>query len=136
MPDPHEGIAPLDRAGVARWVAGYETAWRDRDLTGVERLFTAQVHYLKSPYEEPLVGHAALRGSWREDDDTTFTMRSTVVAVDGLVAVVRVVVEYLAPHQQEYTDLWVLRFTADGRVEHFEEWAYWPGSPYTASDVV
>ena len=32
---------------------------------------------------------------------------------------------------QEYRDLWVLRFAADGRVEHFEEWAYWPDKPYT-----
>jgi hypothetical protein len=26
----------------------------------------------------------------------------------------------------------VLRFAADGRVEDFEEWAYWPGKPYSA----
>ena len=32
---------------------------------------------------------------------------------------------------QEYRDLWVLRFAEDGRVEHFEEWAYWPDKPYT-----
>ena len=25
------------------------------------------------------------------------------------------------------------RFAADGRVQHFEEWPYWPGRAYTAS---
>jgi hypothetical protein len=25
-------------------------------------------------------------------------------------------------------------FTDDGRVRDFEEWAYWPGKPYTASE--
>ena len=27
-----------------------------------------------------------------------------------------------------------MRFAADGRVENFEEWAYWPGKPYSAND--
>ena len=31
-----------------------------------------------------------------------------------------------------YRDLWVLRFAADGRVEDFEEWAYFPAQPYSA----
>jgi len=34
---------------------------------------------------------------------------------------------------QEYRDLWLLRFAADGRVEHFEEWVYWPDRPSTAA---
>ena len=33
---------------------------------------------------------------------------------------------------QEYRDLWVLRFAPDGRVEDFEEGAYWPDKPYSA----
>ena len=35
---------------------------------------------------------------------------------------------------QEYRDLWILRFAADGRVADFEEWAYWPGKPSSALD--
>ena len=41
---------------------------------------------------------------------------------------------YGDPVRQEYRDLWVLRFGADGRVEDFEEWAYWPGKPHSAAD--
>jgi hypothetical protein len=46
--------------------------------------------------------------------------------------VVRVEVRYGEPVRQEYLDLWVLRFDEDGRVEDFEEWAYWPDKPYAA----
>jgi hypothetical protein len=53
------------------------------------------------------------------------------VAVEGRHAVVRLEVRYGDPAPQEYRDLWVLRFAPDGRVEEFEEWAYWPGKPYT-----
>jgi hypothetical protein len=50
----------------------------------------------------------------------------------GRDAVVRVEVRYGDPVSQEYRDLWVLRFADDGRVEDFEEWAYWPDKPYTS----
>ncbi|WP_327035397.1 hypothetical protein [Micromonospora ureilytica] len=28
---------------------------------------------------------------------------------------------------QEYRDLWVMRFADDGRCRSFEEWPFWPG---------
>ena len=62
-------------------------------------------------------------------------MTAQPVAVEGDVAVVRVEVRYGDPVRQEYRDLWVLRFAGDGRVEDFEEWAYWPGLPYSAQDT-
>jgi ketosteroid isomerase-like protein len=114
------------------WVAGYERAWRGRDLAGVPRLFTEEARYRRSPYEQPAVGHAAIQAFWQEDEGTTFTVTSRPVAVEGRQAVVRLEVRYGDPVTQEYRDLWVLRFASDGRVEDFEEWAYWPGKPYTA----
>jgi hypothetical protein len=60
-------------------------------------------------------------------------VRAEPVAVQGATAVVRLLVRYETPDEQEYTDLWLLRFAADGRVEDFEEWAYFPGQPYTAA---
>ncbi|MGY1730564.1 YybH family protein [Geodermatophilus sp. SYSU D01045] len=122
----------MDRAGVARWVAGYERAWREGDVAGVARLFTDDARYRRSPYEPSEVGHAAIQAFWREDEGRTFTVTAEPVAVDGRDAVVRLEVRYGDPAPQEYRDLWVLRFADDGRVEDFEEWAYWPGRPYTA----
>ena len=65
------------------------------------------------------------------DGELTFPATAERVAGDGRNAVVRVEVRYGDPVRQEYRDLWVLRFAADGRVEDFEEWAYWPGKPYS-----
>jgi hypothetical protein len=78
------------------------------------------------------VGHEAIRGFWLDDAGEPVSMQADLVAVENRVAVVRVVVRYGEPTRQEYRDLWLLRFAADGRVEDFEEWAYWPGKPYSA----
>jgi hypothetical protein len=117
-----------------RWVAGYERAWRDGDLAGVERLFTEDAHYRPSPYDDPEIGHDAIKAFWLDDDGKMFTVQAAPVAVEGRTAVVRVVVRYGDPVTQEYCDLWLLRFADDGRVEDLEEWAYWPGRSYSAAD--
>jgi ketosteroid isomerase-like protein len=124
----------VNQDDVMRWVAGYEHAWRNGDREAVTRLFTDDARYRPSPYEEPEVGHAAIQAFWLEDEGTTFTVTAEPVAVEGRTAVVRLEVHYLEPRRQEYRDLWVLRFAEDGRVEDFEEWAYWPGRSYTAGE--
>ena len=123
----------MDRDGVMTWVAHYERVWRDGDVDGVARLFTEDARYRRSPYEKSEVGHAAIRAFWLADDGQPFTMTAEPVAVEGRNAVVRLEVRYGEPEPQDYRDLWVLRFADDGRVEDFEEWAYWPGKPYTAA---
>lgn len=123
----------IPREAVMRWVAAYERAWRDSDRGAVADLFTDDAHYRASPYEPSEVGHEAIRAFWLDDDGRTFTMTAEPVAVEGGAAVVRVQVRYDDPVQQEYRDLWVLRFAPDGRVEDFEEWAYWPGRPYSVT---
>jgi ketosteroid isomerase-like protein len=123
----------MNRDEVMRWVGGYEQAWRDGDVEAVERLFTDDARYLASPYETPKVGHDAIKAFWLDDEGRTFEMSASPVAVDGRAAVVRLEVRYGEPTHQEYRDLWVLRFGGDGRVEEFEEWAYWPGRPYEAN---
>jgi ketosteroid isomerase-like protein len=125
----------MDRDEVMRWVGRYEGAWRDEDLDAVGALFTDDVRYRPSPYEDSLVGLDEIREFWIDEDDEVFTMAAEPVAVEGDVAVVRVEVRYGEPLRQEYRDLWVLRFAGDGRVEDFEEWAYWPGLPYSAQDT-
>jgi ketosteroid isomerase-like protein len=120
------------RDDVMRWVAGYEQAWRAGDVGAVAGLFTQDARYRRSPYERSEVGPAAIGAFWRADEGETFTVEAEPVAVEGRDAVVRLQVRYGDPVYEEYRDLWVLRFAADGRVEDFEEWAYWPGRPYSA----
>ena len=123
---------PVDRDDVMRWVAGYERAWRAGDVSAVPHLFTDDARYRRSPYEPPEIGHAGIQAFWLDDEGRTFSMVAEPVAVEGRDAVVRLEVRYVEPVAREYRDLWVLRFAADGRVEDFEEWAYWPGRPYSA----
>ncbi len=112
------------------WVDAYERAWRTPGTDVLAELFTPDATYLFDPYEAPVRGLDALGPWWeenREGPDEPFTMRSEVVAVDGDVAVVRVDVAYGEPVRQEYRDLWIVHFAADGRCAAFEEWPFWPG---------
>jgi hypothetical protein len=70
----------------------------------------------------------------RQGPSEVFTLATDILAVDGPVAVVRTEVRYGEPHCQEYRDLWVIRLDDDGLCTWFEEWPYWPGRPYAASD--
>ena len=115
-----------------RWVAEYERAWRGGDVTAVIRLFTDDARCRRSPYEEPAIGHEGIRAFWLDGEGRTFSVVAEPVAVEGRDAVVRLEVRYDDPGVRQYRDLWVLRFSPDGRVEHFEEWAYGPGKAYSA----
>jgi hypothetical protein len=98
-------------------------------------LFTSEAIYSQSPYQQPVTGLDAIKRMWEEEragPDEAFTMASDIVAVDSPTAVVRVEVWYGDPADQEYRDLWVIRFADDGRCTWFEEWPYWPERPYSA----
>jgi hypothetical protein len=122
----------VDRKQVADWVAGYERAWRTAGTEHLDRLFTAEASYLQGPYREPVVGLAEIARMWeaeRDGPDEVFEMRSEVLAVDGDTAVVRLQVGYGDPVEQEFRDLWIMRFAGDGRCREFEEWPVSPPKP-------
>lgn len=123
----------IDREQVTEWVALYERAWREDDVYAVERLFAPDAHYRRSPYEPADVGQVGIKSFWLEDSGRPFTFAAEIVAVEAEIAVVRVEVAYAGDDPQEYTNLWVMRFAGDQRVEDFEEWPFWPGRPYAAS---
>ena len=121
----------MDAAGVARWVAGYEQAWRSPGTSRLASLFTDDATYLQEPYAEPVTGLAAIARMWEAERDgpaEIFRMTSEIVAVDGAMAVVRVQVSYGEPVRQEWRDLWIIRFAADSRCAAFEEWPFSPRS--------
>jgi len=125
-----------ERDNVHQWLTGYETAWRAPGTKGLAGLFTEDATYLQSPYERPVTGLDAIGRMWekeRQGPDEIFTLATSIVAVDGPVAVVRAEVSYGDPVTQEYRDLWVIRFAADGRCAWFEEWPFWPEQPHAES---
>jgi hypothetical protein len=117
---------------VSRWLAGYEAAWRAPGTGQLAEIFTEDASYRLSPYEEPVVGLAAIGSMWdaeRDGPDEVFTLATDIVAVDGPTAVVRAEVSYGNPVRGEYRDLWMIRLGEDGRCSWFEEWPYWPERP-------
>jgi ketosteroid isomerase-like protein len=126
----HQSPVTIGRAGADAWVAAYERAWRTAGIEGLENLFTEDASYRMSPYEEPSVGLERIGELWereRQGPDEEFEMQHEIVAVEADTAVVRVEVQYGPPDRNQYRDLWIVRFAADGRCREFEEWPFWPG---------
>jgi mannose-6-phosphate isomerase-like protein (cupin superfamily) len=128
-------MADLDADQFLTWLDRYEDLWRTAGTDKLSSLFAEDAQYLSSPVEQPEVGLAAIARLWdakRDGPDDVFTMTREVVAITGDTGVARVAVRYGEPLEQEYVDLWVVRFDDTGRAVHFEEWPFWPGKPYTA----
>lgn len=122
----------VDRAAFGDWIENYERLWRSTGTAGLATLFTDDAGYQHSPYEEPIVGLPRIAADWeqeREAPDEVFTMTASIVAVEGDTGVAKVLVRYGEPLRQEYQDVWLVRFAADGRCSWFEEWPFWPEQP-------
>jgi ketosteroid isomerase-like protein len=125
----------MTRDQVERWLVAYEEAWRTPGTAALAGLFTPGAVYSQGPYEEPVTGLPAIEAMWeaeRDGPDEDFQMASEIIAVDGGTAVAQVEVRYGVPVHQEYRDLWVMRFSADGRCARYEEWPFWPDQGYQA----
>jgi hypothetical protein len=129
--------APLDRAGLLRWIERYERAWRAEGTAAVSEVFSADASYSTAPFEKPHLGVEAISEMWeaeRAGPEEVFAMQSEIVAIEGDTGVVRVEVRYGPPKKQEYRDLWIVRLDAEGRCTHLEEWPFWPpGTEGTAA---
>ena len=118
----------VDRAAVSAWVEGYERAWRTAGTDALATLFTDDATYSMDPYRPAVAGRAAIDALWereRAGPDEPFTMTWELVAVEADTGVVRVEVNY-HDSGNEFRDLWLIRFAADGRCRAFEEWPFWP----------
>ncbi len=137
-------MTAIDDEALMAWVARYEQAWRAPGTDLLPDLFAEDAEYLATPYHEPVVGLDAIRAFWEEErggPDEVFTMSAEPVAAAGGTGVAKVLVRYGEPVVQEYLDLWVVRFAADGsgRALRFEEWPFWPThgrSPQRTEPVV
>jgi ketosteroid isomerase-like protein len=126
----------MTREQVQRWLDSYLEAWKSSDRASVEALFSQDVSYRYHPYDEPIVGRAAVVASWLDDVDQdgtptrdapgTFDGSYHPVVVDGEFAVAVGVSTYTdgpgGPVKEVYDNCWVLRFDADARCREFTEW--------------
>ncbi len=117
------------------WVNAYEAAWRTAGTEPLSDLFTAEATYRAAPFEEPLVGLAAIASFWereREGPDEAFSVTFEIVAAERDTAVARLEVVYDAPVQRIYRDLWIITLDDEARCSAFEEWPFHPGQSRTA----
>jgi len=60
-----------------RWVERYKRAWEKKDADLAASLFTGDIEYRETPFDEPAVGSEGVRRYWREatadQEDILFT---------------------------------------------------------------
>jgi ketosteroid isomerase-like protein len=117
----------MDEARFQQWLDAYVGAWRTYEKDEIDALFSEDVSYRYHPWDEPIVGRAALVENWLEDRDDpeswTAQYRPWVVAGDQAVAVG--VSRYLSDDrvrvEREYHNVFLCRFDADDRCSEFTE---------------
>ena len=117
----------MNRMEVSAWLDRYVAAWSSYDEDGIGDLFSADAEYRYHPYDDPVVGRAAIVRSWLEDRDEPGTWRAAYepVAVDGDDAVATGTSTYLAADgdvDRVYDNAFVMRFDHDRRCRSFTEW--------------
>ena len=117
----------MDEQAVAAWLDSYSQAWRTYDPEQIGALFSEEAVYFYNPFDEPVRGREAIVASWLEERDEagTYEGRYRPVLVAGDVAVARGYSRYLDTNgtlAEEYDNLFLLRFDADGRCATYREW--------------
>ena len=113
----------MDEPSVASWVERYVRAWETNDPSDIGGLFAKNAHYYPGPDEEPWRERNGIVAGWikRKDEPGTWTFRNQILALAGDLAFVRGWTHYTDP-PPDYSNLWVIRFDADGRCVEFTEW--------------
>jgi ketosteroid isomerase-like protein len=126
----------MEKAEVDRWLRAYVEAWKSYDRELIGELFAEDVEYRYHPYDEPVVGRAAVVSSWlgeeappgasTPDEPGTFDAAYRAVAVDGDVAVATGSSTYRSEPggavEKIYDNCFVMRFDSAGRCREFTEW--------------
>ena len=117
----------MDTEAVAAWLDGYSQAWGTYDPEQIGALFSTDAVYFYDPFTEPLRGREAIVADWLADRDEAGTYEGSYrpVLVAGDEAVARGYSRYFNTNgtvRDEYDNLFLLRFDADGRCAEYREW--------------
>jgi hypothetical protein len=117
---------------IEHWLSAYEHAWQTYDPAEIGALFTADAEYRWHPWDEGddvARGREAIVAAWLASQDRPGTYRGDYrpLLVQNEMAIAVGTSRYYtddtrATLDREYHNLWVLRFTADGRCNSFTEW--------------
>ena len=118
----------IDHASVSARLARYIQAWKSYDPDAIGALFSEDARYYYGPFDEPLMGRAAIVASWLEDQDTPgqYDAHYAPVTVEGLTAVANGRSQYFSPGSKavgaEYDNIFLIRFDEQGQCVEFREW--------------
>jgi ketosteroid isomerase-like protein len=112
----------MDASTVEDWLRGYLRAWESNDPGDIGRLFTDDALYYTAPFREPWRGRDEIVRGWieRKDQPGDWTFRYEILGIAGYLAFVRGWTGYKT--DSDYSNLWVVRLTEDGRCSEFTEW--------------
>ena len=107
---------------VQAWLDAYVAAWRSYDEAAIEALFADDARYAYHPYDEPLIGPAAIAQSWLENRDEPGTWDASYepTLISGETAIAKGETRYTDGNV--FSNLFELEFDADGRCARFVEW--------------
>jgi hypothetical protein len=118
----------MDRTAVSAWLDAYVAAWKSYDPAAIGDLFTADAAYAYSPFDEPIRGREAIVASWLDQPDApgTYDARYEPVAIEGGLAIATGRSRYVEADgttpRDEFDNVFLLRFAADGRCAEYREW--------------
>ncbi len=107
-----------------RWVGRYKEAWESNDPDQIGALFTADAEYYTAPFRPPWRGRQAILTGWidRKDAPGDHEFRHEVLAVTDDLGFIRGWTRYPGKQPEAYSNLWVIRLTAEGQASSFTEW--------------
>jgi hypothetical protein len=117
----------VDRQQFQAWLDRYVDAWKTYDERKIADLWSEAATYYYHPQDEPLRGRGAIVENWLEnrDDAGTYDAQYEVVAIDGDMHVAKGWSRYFenGRMRDEYNNIYLCRFDAEGRCTEFVE--YW-----------
>jgi ketosteroid isomerase-like protein len=117
----------MDHDAARGWLRAYVSAWKSYDPDAIGALFTEDAIYHPTPFDEPIQGRAAIIRSWLENRDAPGRYEATYdpIVIDGDLVIANGRTRYDHTDgrmRQEYDNLFVLRFDANGRCRDYREW--------------
>jgi ketosteroid isomerase-like protein len=118
----------MDRIGFQDWLDRYVAAWKSYDPKAIGDLFSEDAEYRYHPQDEPVRGRDAIVASWLDDPDARgrYDAHYEPLAIDGENHVAHGWSRYYAEDgktlEDEYDNIYLVRFDADGRCREFTEW--------------
>jgi ketosteroid isomerase-like protein len=126
----------MDHETAQDWLERYVAAWISYDPDDITGLFSEDIAYRYHPYDEPIVGRAAVVASWLGESESgdastrdapgTHEAEYSPVAVDADTVVATGTSRYReapgGPVIRIYDNCFVMRFDGEGRCREFTEY--------------